>query len=87
MRTRYLVLNTGTIGPVSNLAVGKSHVVKYHRVRRASFRTLRRYLDMTLTPLELVFAQVDGLDIALDVFVPDSATEQHPAPVLLWWHG
>jgi len=38
-------------------------------------------------PLELVFASVDGLDLTLDVFVPESATETSKAPVLLWWHG
>ncbi len=39
------------------------------------------------TPLELVFKHVDGLDIAMDVYIPDSATAESPAPIVLWWHG
>jgi len=38
-------------------------------------------------PLELVFSSVDGLDIYLDVFVPEGATETSKAPVVVWWHG
>ncbi|KAJ7576784.1 Alpha/Beta hydrolase protein [Mycena floridula] len=38
-------------------------------------------------PLELVFAKKDGLDIYMDVYIPDSATEASPAPAVLWWHG
>ncbi|KAJ7780542.1 Alpha/Beta hydrolase protein [Mycena maculata] len=38
-------------------------------------------------PLELVYSSVDGLEISLDVFLPESATETSKAPVLIWWHG
>ncbi|KAJ6625516.1 SNF2 family N-terminal domain-containing protein [Mycena sp. CBHHK59/15] len=38
-------------------------------------------------PLELVYSSVDGLDISLDVFVPESATETAKVPVFIWWHG
>ncbi|KAF7361793.1 Polyketide synthase [Mycena venus] len=38
-------------------------------------------------PLELVYKTVDGLDLTLDVFVPDSATETSKVPVFVWWHG
>ncbi|KAJ7680446.1 Alpha/Beta hydrolase protein [Mycena polygramma] len=41
----------------------------------------------TPKPLELVYRQVDGLDLKLDVFLPESATESSKAPVFLWWHG
>jgi len=37
--------------------------------------------------MELVFKSVDGLDLSLDVFVPESATETSKVPVFLWWHG
>ncbi|KAJ7178412.1 Alpha/Beta hydrolase protein [Mycena crocata] len=40
-------------------------------------------------PLELVYSSVDGLDLSLDVFLPDSesATESSKVPVFIWWHG
>lgn len=38
-------------------------------------------------PQEIVFKRVDGLDITMDVYVPESATPESPAPVVLWWHG
>ncbi|KAJ3508469.1 hypothetical protein NLJ89_g5736 [Agrocybe chaxingu] len=38
-------------------------------------------------PLELVFNRVEGLGIAMDVYIPDSASKEAPVPVLLWWHG
>ncbi|KAF7376248.1 Polyketide synthase [Mycena sanguinolenta] len=38
-------------------------------------------------PLELVYKTVDGLNLTLDVFVPESATETSKAPIFLWWHG
>ncbi|KAJ6594020.1 Alpha/Beta hydrolase protein [Mycena capillaripes] len=39
-------------------------------------------------PLELIYCTVDGdLDLSLDVFVPESATENSKAPVFIWWHG
>ncbi|KAJ7076376.1 Alpha/Beta hydrolase protein [Mycena belliarum] len=38
-------------------------------------------------PLELVYSNVDGLELTLDVFVPESATELAKAPVFIWWHG
>jgi hypothetical protein len=41
----------------------------------------------TPSPLELVYSTVDGLDISLDVFLPDNATETAQVPVLIWWHG
>lgn len=40
-----------------------------------------------MDPIELVFAKEDGLDITMDVFIPQRATEVSQAPVLLWWHG
>ncbi|KAF8918323.1 Alpha/Beta hydrolase protein [Mucidula mucida] len=39
------------------------------------------------TPLELVFKHVDGLDIGMDVYIPESVTAESPAPIVLWWHG
>ncbi|KAJ7446181.1 Alpha/Beta hydrolase protein [Mycena galericulata] len=39
------------------------------------------------SPLELVYSTVDGLDIYLDVYVPENATETSKTPVLVWWHG
>ncbi len=38
-------------------------------------------------PIVLVFKRVDGLDIAMDVYIPTTATKENPAPVFLWWHG
>ncbi|KAJ7647213.1 Alpha/Beta hydrolase protein [Roridomyces roridus] len=40
-----------------------------------------------MAPLELVFSTVDGLDLYLDVYVPESATETSKVPVVVWWHG
>jgi len=37
--------------------------------------------------LELVYRNVEGLDLALDVFLPESATKTSKAPVFIWWHG
>lgn len=37
--------------------------------------------------LELVFAHKDGLDIYMDVYVPQDANPSSPVPVILWWHG
>ncbi|KAF7306155.1 Polyketide synthase [Mycena chlorophos] len=42
---------------------------------------------MQSEPLELVFSQVDGLDLTLDVYVPPAATTTSKVPVYLWWHG
>ncbi|CAA7268584.1 unnamed protein product [Cyclocybe aegerita] len=39
------------------------------------------------SPLELVFKRVEGLDVAMDVYIPDSASKEAPVPVFLWWHG
>ncbi|KAK0436996.1 Alpha/Beta hydrolase protein [Armillaria borealis] len=41
----------------------------------------------SVKPQEIVFKRVDGLDIVMDVYVPESATPESPAPVVLWWHG
>jgi acetyl esterase/lipase len=38
-------------------------------------------------PLELVFKQVGGLDLKLDVYLPRDASSEKPAPVCIWWHG
>ncbi|KAF5360758.1 hypothetical protein D9756_004433 [Leucocoprinus leucothites] len=38
-------------------------------------------------PIELVFSEADGVPIAMDVYVPEKATKEEPAPILLWWHG
>ncbi|KAF9448536.1 alpha/beta-hydrolase [Macrolepiota fuliginosa MF-IS2] len=38
-------------------------------------------------PIELVYKEVDGLSIAMDIYVPENATKEAPAPILLWWHG
>lgn len=42
---------------------------------------------MSPIPLEIVFAQEDGLEILMDVYLPETATEASPAPAVLWWHG
>lgn len=39
------------------------------------------------SPLELVYKHINGIDISMDVYIPERATETAPAPVLLWWHG
>jgi predicted acyl esterase len=38
-------------------------------------------------PIELVFREVDGVPIAMDVYIPEKATKEEPVPILLWWHG
>ncbi|PWN24111.1 alpha/beta-hydrolase [Microstroma glucosiphilum] len=38
-------------------------------------------------PLKHVFKEVDGLQIAFDVYLAPSATKERPSPVLIWWHG
>lgn len=38
-------------------------------------------------PIELTFKHVDGLDIAMDIYIPSGATKERPVPILLWWHG
>lgn len=38
-------------------------------------------------PIELVFKEVEGVSIAMDVYIPEKASKEAPAPVLLWWHG
>ena len=38
-------------------------------------------------PIELVFKRVDGLAIAMDIYIPTTATKENPVPVFLWWHG
>ncbi|KAK7434585.1 hypothetical protein VKT23_020121 [Stygiomarasmius scandens] len=40
-----------------------------------------------LKPIESVFKQADGIDIYMDIYLPDTATKNNPAPILLWWHG
>ena len=40
-----------------------------------------------MSPIELVFTKQDGLDISMDVFIPQNASETSQVPVLLWWHG
>ena len=42
---------------------------------------------VTPMPLELVFKEIDGLEISMDVYLPSKATKENPAPVVLWWHG
>ncbi|KAF9479899.1 alpha/beta-hydrolase [Pholiota conissans] len=41
----------------------------------------------SVKPIEIIFKQVDGLDIVMDVYLPATATKGNPVPVLLWWHG
>lgn len=41
----------------------------------------------SLKPLEIVFTKADGLDIKLDVYLPEGANETNTVPILLWWHG
>ncbi|KAF9458521.1 Alpha/Beta hydrolase protein [Collybia nuda] len=38
-------------------------------------------------PLELVYKRIDGMDVSMDVYIPERATESAPVPVLLWWHS
>ncbi|KAF8875162.1 Alpha/Beta hydrolase protein [Infundibulicybe gibba] len=38
-------------------------------------------------PIELLYKKVDGIEIFLDVYLPDSASAASPVPILLWWHG
>lgn len=41
-----------------------------------------------LIPIEKVFKSVDGVDVSIDVYVPDEATASKPSrSVLVWWHG
>ncbi|KAF5350312.1 hypothetical protein D9758_012793 [Tetrapyrgos nigripes] len=41
----------------------------------------------TPKPIEILFKQVDGINIYMDVYLPESATKEDPAPIVLWWHG
>jgi len=38
-------------------------------------------------PIEIVYIEVDGVAITMDVYIPETATKEKPVPVLLWWHG
>ncbi|KAF9440859.1 hypothetical protein P691DRAFT_55723 [Macrolepiota fuliginosa MF-IS2] len=38
-------------------------------------------------PIELVYKELDGIQIAMDVYIPENATKEVPVPVLVWWHG
>jgi len=38
-------------------------------------------------PIEIVYSEVDGITITMDVYIPETATKEKPVPVLLWWHG
>jgi len=38
-------------------------------------------------PIEIVYIEVDGIAITMDVYIPETATKEMPVPVLLWWHG
>ncbi|THV01150.1 alpha/beta-hydrolase [Dendrothele bispora CBS 962.96] len=38
-------------------------------------------------PIETVFKQADGIDIYMDIYIPETATKEKPAPIILWWHG
>ncbi|KXN80607.1 hypothetical protein AN958_09645 [Leucoagaricus sp. SymC.cos] len=38
-------------------------------------------------PIELVFSGIDEVSMAMDVYIPEQATKDEHAPVLLWWHG
>lgn len=42
---------------------------------------------MSPSPTELKFKSVDGVDIFVDVYLPEKASKENSAPVLLWWHG
>jgi predicted acyl esterase len=45
-------------------------------------------VDITVPePIELVYSEVDGVTISMDVYIPNNATKEEPAPILLWWHG
>jgi len=45
------------------------------------------YIMSMPKPIESVFKQADGIDIYMDIYLPDAATKENPAPILLWWHG
>ncbi|EKM75485.1 hypothetical protein AGABI1DRAFT_116328 [Agaricus bisporus var. burnettii JB137-S8] len=38
-------------------------------------------------PIEIEFKHVEGVSIMMDVYIPDKAIKESPAPILLWWHG
>lgn len=38
-------------------------------------------------PIEILFHEQDGVKIYMDVYIPSAATQETPAPILLWWHG
>ncbi|KAF5390933.1 hypothetical protein D9757_003925 [Collybiopsis confluens] len=38
-------------------------------------------------PLTILFKHASGIDIYMDVYLSPSATQEKPAPCLLWWHG
>ncbi|KAF9444206.1 alpha/beta-hydrolase [Macrolepiota fuliginosa MF-IS2] len=38
-------------------------------------------------PIELVYKELDGIQIAMDVYIPENATKEVPVPVLVWWHA
>jgi hypothetical protein len=62
-------------------------VLAYAAERRSvPFRSPPTIMDAP-KPLELIYTSVDGLDLFMDVFVPEGATESSKAPVFIWWHG
>ncbi|KAF8998695.1 Alpha/Beta hydrolase protein [Cyathus striatus] len=42
---------------------------------------------MSLSPIELVYKEIDGLKIKMDVYIPSAATPQNRVPAVIWWHG
>ncbi|KAM0750260.1 alpha/beta-hydrolase [Meredithblackwellia eburnea MCA 4105] len=36
---------------------------------------------------EIIFSSPGGVDIGLDYYLPDQASKERPAPILIWWHG
>ena len=43
--------------------------------------------DSAPESIEIVYSEVDGVSITMDVYIPEKATKEKPVPVLLWWHG
>ncbi|KAF8998727.1 Alpha/Beta hydrolase protein [Cyathus striatus] len=42
---------------------------------------------MSLPRIEIIYKEIDGLKINMDVYIPSSASAQNRVPVVIWWHG
>ena len=43
--------------------------------------------DSAPESIEIIYSEVDGVSITMDVYILEKATKGKPILVLLWWHG